>query len=291
MPVEADLKYWHDYKLLLNLGWHSANAEDMAKITDFVRGGGVYFAGIPQYSQHLGREFLRDMSDLNLLNNGDLSDFCGIKICGKSQDEYSGNYQGFSGDESSSRTFNFSPDEDGKCYLAKLELADDTEVVVRDSANNRPLIVKHQYGKGIVYTLCAWAYPGHDKLAQVMAAFLRKLCAEYRGEIYIEDASCEVFWNIRDCGNYKLITLLNTDWTTQGNSKQVKLYTPDTDYNLEVKERELLMVYLYGNKLIETYGNIYLDINEDGKIIAHSANNIIEKVIDFSKNISTEVCL
>lgn len=299
LPIEADISFWKDYKLLLNLGWHSANSADMKKICEYVEQGGIYVAGLTEYSQHLGREFLQNMEDLNLWNDGDLSEFCGIRVLGKSL-KYSGAYSGVSGDESSSRTYNFSPDEDGDCYLADIEL-NSAEVIVKDVETDLPLIVKNRYGKGYVYTICAWAYPGHDKLAAVMAVFLRKLFAENRGEVYVEDPSKEVFWNVRNCGHYKLITMLNTDWSMAGNAKKVNLCTPNTQYELNVIERKPLMVYLYKDILVETYGEAHLEISENGEVTAfgegkitvkiHSCRETVTKLLDFSNSSSQKFVL
>ena len=250
LPVEAPVEEFSCYKLIFNLGWHTANMEDQAKFEKFVADGGTYFAGITEYSQHTGRKFLLDMNDLNLLNDGDLSNFAGIRVKGRGV-KFSGQYEGISGDESSSRIYSFSPDEDGECFLADVELCG-AEIVVSDKVSGKPLIVKHQFGKGTVYTLTAWAYPGHEDLGKVMAVFLRHLGEIYRGEIYVDDPSKEVFWNRRDCGKYQQITLLNTDWTVAGNVKNVTLHTPRKTVPLQVKESEVKIVYISGDKIFET---------------------------------------
>ncbi len=267
LPVEASADEFKKYSLLLNLGWHTANDEDQAKISEFVADGGVYFSGITEYSMHTGREFLLDMTDLDLYNGGDLAEFAGIKVRNRGV-EYSGEYAGISGDESSSRIYSFSPDEDGKCFLADIELCG-AEVVVSDRKSGLPLIVKHRYGKGIVYTLTAWAYPGHEALGGVMAVWLRKLCAENCGEVFVEDNSKEVFWNVREAENFRQVILLNTDWTTPGNVKDVQLHTPSGTYPLSVREGEVKIVYLYDGKVIETNGEIHLEFSGND-VFAHS---------------------
>jgi hypothetical protein len=267
LPVEADTAEFNNYKLLLNLGWHTANAEDQKKFEEFVASGGTYFAGITEYSCHTGRKFLLDMEDLDLLNNGDLSNFAGIRVLGKGE-KYSGSYTGINGDESSSRTYSFSPDEDGECHLAEVALCG-AEVVVADKCSGKPLIVKNRFGKGTVYTLTAWAYPGHEALAGLMAAFCRTLCNEHKGDYFIEDQSKEVFWNLREADTFRQMILLNTDWSVAGNVKQVSLHTPEFSIPLEVKEGEIKIVYLYGGTILETAGDLHLEFDPAGKITAY----------------------
>ena len=288
LPVEADVAEFCNYKLILNLGWHTANAEDQAKIEKFVASGGTYFAGLPEYSCHTGRKFLLNMEDLDLLNGGDLSNFAGIKVLGKGE-KYSGKYSGISGDESSSRTYSFSPDEDGECCLADVVLCG-AEAVVIDQFSGKPLIVKHRFGRGAVYTLTAWAYPGHEALGGLMAAFCRKLCDEHKGGYFIEDSSREVFWNLRETETFRQMTLLNTDWSVAGNVKEVSLHTPDFSIPLEVKEGEIKILYLYNDAVIETTGNLHLEFTPAGKITAHGEGNSAVIIHRPGENESRDIC-
>ncbi len=271
IPVEAGAGFFQNYRLLLNLGWHTANAADQRAFEEFVAAGGTYFAGLPEYSTHTGREFLRDMDDLALWRDGDLREFCGIRVRGPGEC-FSGKYTGVSGDAARSRTFSFTPDEDGPCRVADVELAG-AETVVADAATGKPLIVRFRYGRGTVYTLCTWCYPGHEALAELMAVWLRQLCREHRGEVYVEDATGEVFWNVRDCGHYRIAMLLNTDWTTPGNRKPAVLHTPEAAFPLEVTERQPKIVYLWRDGAIETNGDIHIDIEPDGRILIHGCRD------------------
>ena len=268
-PVESPIEEFNRYKLLLNLGWHTANSEDQQKIASFVEQGGVYFAGITEYSTHISRQFLLDMEDLALYNDGDLSEFAGIRVRGKGK-RFSGKFSGISGDASSSRTYSFTPDEDGECFLADVELCG-AEVVVSDEESGLPLIVRHNCGKGTVYTLTAWAYPGHDALGELMAVWLRKLCAGARGEIFVEDESKEVFWNLRRSPEVQTLTILNTDWTSEGNSKRVMIHTPEHSFPADIRERELKLIHICGKRAIECDGSIHLQFTPGGKIFAHGS--------------------
>ncbi|MBO5668645.1 MAG: hypothetical protein J6S43_05925 [Lentisphaeria bacterium] len=271
LPVEAPAEILAGYKLLLNLGWHTANEDDQQKIAAYVAGGGVYFAGITEYSCHTGREFLLDMADLKLYRSGEWADFAGIRVKGRGE-RFSGSYDGIAGDGSLSRTYSFHPGEDGECFLADIELCG-AEVVVCDKVTKKPLIVRHRYGRGMVYTLCAWAYPGHDALAELMAVWLRHLCDQFKGDISVRDESREVFWNVRNADNCRILTMLNTDWTSRGNVKAVTVDAPGLSFGVDSREGMVKIIWFTGDKAIETDGDVHLEIAADGGITAHGAQD------------------
>ena len=49
--------------------------EDYDKLREFVRNGGTLLIGLPQFSTHVKRDFLKTMNDLALWQDGDLSEF------------------------------------------------------------------------------------------------------------------------------------------------------------------------------------------------------------------------
>ena len=160
------------------------------------------------------------------------------------------------------------PGEDGCCRLASVELAG-AEVAAWDSATGLPLLTCYRYGKGKVYVLTAWAYPGHEALQKFSAAWVAYLAKANRGEWFVEDESSEVFWSVRRfadrrCGQ---ISLLNTDWTQPGNRKTVRICAGNTVIEHDVVERVLLQITVAGSKLLETDNDNYLEYigTADGK--------------------------
>lgn len=250
VPVEANADYFSRYRLLLNLGWHSSNQEDLAKIQKFVSGGGTYFAGLPEYSRHTERDFLLEMKELNLENNGDLQDFCGLKVLGRSEISFSGRTIPELPAPETSRRYSFSADEDGECYYANIELTPDTEIVLKDEANGRPLVIRHRYGQGMVYTLCVYAYPGHEKLSRVMAGLLARLAAEHQGDIRLKDYDDTIFWNVRQEKFGQTAMLLNTDWTVAGNVRNCTLCAAGTEASLSVQEGQICLVTILNGQIL-----------------------------------------
>ena len=253
VPIEASADYLKQYKLLLNLGWNTMIAEDYEKLLEFVRSGGVLFTGLPQFSTHLKRDFLKDMMHLALWNNGDLRELCGFTVKGRSIHEFVCQYNTSweLPELELSALPSASPEEDGSCFIADIEL-ENGEVVIWDADNGLPLLVKHAVGKGIVYTLTAFAYPGHERLQKLSAGITAFLASESRGEIFVEDLSQEVFWNCRRESEFVTrVNMLNTDWSKKGNVKTVTLFTPGVIADFEVKEREALLLTVLPFAVIE----------------------------------------
>jgi hypothetical protein len=263
VPIEADNAYFTRYKLLLNLGWNTMLGDDYRKLKDFVAQGGTLLTGIPQFSTHVKRDFLKDMNDLALWNDGDLSELCGVKIIGKG-DIYSGQWMAIDrnifSEPELSRIPNDSPDEDGDCHLARIELGD-AEVMAWDACSGAPLLVRHRFGQGMVYLLCAWAYPGHESLSSTVAAWLNRLAEQHRDDWHVEDHSHEVFWNSwRDADSCGRMMLLNTDWTVPGNVKPVTVHTPTVAFSAVVKEREAKIITILPWAALEPSSNIHIEI-------------------------------
>lgn len=243
VPVEAEANYFSRYKLLLNLGWHTANGEDTAKLRSFVEQGGVLLTGVPQFSTHIRRQFLEDMEDLSL-DNGALESLCGIRVTGKGE-TYCGqwNCAGRSAMEEPelSAMPSDSPDEDGPATLAKVELLD-AEAVAWDSFTGAPMLVRKQVGNGWVYTFTLWAYPGHERFQKFCAAWVQQLAKAARGDFYAEDPSGEVFWTVWESETEKRMYLLNTDWSEPGNGKEVILHWEGQIQPMPVREGVLTVV-------------------------------------------------
>ena len=278
VPAEVSADYMKQYRLLLNFGWNTMIKEDYEKLKDFVVNGGTLFTGIPQFSTHIKRDFLADMEDLALWNNGDLTELCGVKIIGKGK-TFKGNWNAagrmkFETPELS-RLPNDSVLEDGECCLADIELRGAVPVAW-DADSGAAAIVKYKLGKGTVYLICAWAYPGHEVLSDLVSAWTAKLSDQHRGDFYVEDPSREVFWTyrheLRDCTK---IMLLNTDWSNPGNQKPVIIHTPVFDFTTAITEREPKIITIVGAAALETSADMNVEIisNKAGKIRIHGVVN------------------
>lgn len=243
IPAEASADYYRNYKLMLNLGWNTMISEDYEKLKNYVAKGGILLTGIPQFSTHLKRDFLKDMKDLALMNDGDLSELCGIKVS-RGETVYCGQWNckdrtSYTEPELSAMPSD-NPCEDGVPLLADVELCG-AEVVAWDSYTGKPLLVKYKYGEGEVYTFTMWAYPGHEQFMGFSATWVRELAKRTLPDVYVEDGTGEVFWTRWEDGDESRIMMLNTDWTAPGNVKNVTLHVGDAIHTLNVKESTLLV--------------------------------------------------
>lgn len=245
VPVEAETGCLNGYRLLLNLGWHTCNPGDTQKLADYVSRGGVLLTGIPQFSTHTGRQFLRDMEDL-ALDGEALEALCGLRVLGKGS-EYCGqwNAAGKTDEPELSAMPSDSPDEDGPGILARVELAD-AEAVAWDSFTGEPMLVRRKLGEGWVYTFTLWAYPGHERFQKFCAAWVRRLAETARGDFYAVDPTGEVFWTVWETEAEKRMLLLNTDWTAPGNEKPVTVCFAGKEKQITVREGTLAVATLKG---------------------------------------------
>ena len=251
VPIESDTGYLNNYKLLLNLGWNSQIEEDYEKLKSFVENGGTLFTGLTQFSKHLDRKFLKDMNDLDLYNGGDLSDFLGLKVLGQG-DIYSGQWNSQDRENIKTPVLSAMPsvdeNEDGEARLANVELMD-AEVVAWDASNGAPLVVRKKLGKGYVYTMTIWAYPGHEKFQKLSASWISYLSEKALPDVYVEDDTNEVFWSRWEDGDKTIIMLLNTDWTVPSNEKKVNLVIGENKEEITVKERVLTIAEVHDGKV------------------------------------------
>ncbi len=282
VPAEAKAEDLHQYRLLLNLGWNTMIDEDYAKLKEFVQEGGTLLTGLPQFSTHVKRDFLKDLQDLALWNNGDLTELCGVKVLSPGE-EYSGQWNAahrdFFPQPELSAAPSKSPQEDGPCRLANLELHG-AEVVAWDASTNQPLVLRHRIGKGAVYLIAAWAYPGHEALQTLSASWIAALAQEHQPQEHVVDASREVFWTRWEEPNgVRRLMLLNTDWTLEGNQKKVWIHTPAISFPFAVTEQVPAILTVLPFATLETTPGLHLEVIslEDGKatIAIHGTDGTI----------------
>ena len=256
IPTEASCDYFKNYSLLLHLGWNTMIGEDHAKLCSFVEEGGTLLIGLPQFSCHTRRDFLADMQDLALWNNGDLTELCGVKVLGQSS-EFSSQWNCADRPELAwmapelSAVPNDNPLEDGPCRLAELEFTG-AEPYIWDASTGKTLVSRFRKGKGTVYLMTAYAYFGHEALQKVSAALVASLASENLPENFVCDPTGEVFWNEHvESESVQRLMLLNTDWTTAGNKKAVTVHTRDLSFATTVTERQAKILTVLPGAVLE----------------------------------------
>lgn len=165
------------------------------------------------------------------------------------------------------------------------------------------LVTRFRKGRGIVYTVAAYAYPGHEALREVMAALIARLASQNLPQTRVADTSREVFWNewVED-GGVRRLMLLNTDWTVAGNRKAVRIEAGDVQFQTEVVEREAkILTVLPGVVLEPDSCELHLEVIANGEvrchgtgrhqITVHRANGVSEMVpVDLTRSTVALTC-
>ncbi|MCG3148628.1 MAG: hypothetical protein PCFJNLEI_02073 [Verrucomicrobiae bacterium] len=145
------------YKALLFAGWNTASEKQYAELTRYVRDGGTLFISIPHLSTNTTRNYA-DYGVAELVHGGDFSELCGVRVKGRG-DRF---YWATAPDRSGELGFTH-PRRFGilTTCMGNIEITDPTaETLVVDDEEMRPVLLRRRYGKGTVYFLNSWAYPG-----------------------------------------------------------------------------------------------------------------------------------
>lgn len=183
-----------NYKALLMSGWNTASTHQYEVLKQYVRDGGILFLAIPHLSTNQKRNF-GDYGTEELVNGGDFRDLCGVRVLGKGKRIY----WATAPDNCSELGFAF-PRRFGVLTLpmGRIEITDpDAEVLVVDDEEADPLVLRRKYGKGEVYFLNSWAYPGaFDQdygpgstrtSPGLVGEIYRHIAGRVRGTVYLTD--------------------------------------------------------------------------------------------------------
>ena len=266
VPVEAPQAYLNGYDLLVSFGWNTMEESNYAKLYAYVASGGTLLIGLPEFSTWTGRRFMREMEDLGLFRDGDLSELCGVRINGRSEKIFSGTWNGPERGQYPEVSLSAMPSvsitEDGPCWLADVELAG-AEVVLWDADNGLPLVVRHSVGKGCVYLLTCYAYAGHEQLQGLSARLLAKLAKEIklRDPWQVESSNQDLFYTLirEEEGGCGEIHLLNTDWTTERETIYAWIKTPAAKVLLPVYPAAMATLSVLPFALLHTEKGAYIE--------------------------------
>ena len=146
------------YKALAFVGWNTCSAKQYRTLCDYVNGGGRLFISIPQLSTDVTRNYCAYTVD-DLVRGGDFSELCGVRVKGRGPRFYwaTAPWGGKNclGIDIARRYGVF------RGLLGDIEvLAKDAETVLFDHESCIPLLLRIPRGKGEVWFLNSWFYPG-----------------------------------------------------------------------------------------------------------------------------------
>lgn len=183
-----------NYKALLFSGWNTSSEKQYEILKQYVKSGGVLFISIPHLSTNDTRNYGNYKVE-ELVNGGDFSDLCGVKVKGRG-----GRFYWATAPHGSSELgFEF-PRRFGIMGTSKgeIEITDPTiETLVVDDEMAEPILLRRKLGKGQVYFLNSWSYPGaldqdYGPGATIdsqglIGMIYRHIANENRGSVWITD--------------------------------------------------------------------------------------------------------
>ncbi|MCK5843255.1 MAG: hypothetical protein KAG97_01025, partial [Victivallales bacterium] len=146
-----------NYKALLFSGWNTSSEKQYGILKQYVESGGVLFISIPHLSTNDTRNYGSYKVD-ELVNGGDFSDLCGLKVKGKG-----GRFYWATAPHGSSELGFAFPRRFGIMGTSKgiIEITDpNMETLVVDDEMADPILLRRSLGEGKVYFLNSWNYPG-----------------------------------------------------------------------------------------------------------------------------------
>ncbi len=154
----------NNYKVLIFAGWNTCSEKQYKVLTEYVQAGGKLCISLPHLSTDKTRRHDTFTMD-DLVNKGDFSELCGLKVTGKGMRFYwatgPNRKQNDMGLVLARRLGIIGS------HLADLEFTnspENYEIMAVDDENMRPVIVRSKVGKGEVYFLATWCYPAAANL-------------------------------------------------------------------------------------------------------------------------------
>ncbi len=190
--IDADVLN-KNYKALIFAGWNTCSEKQYEILKEYVYNGGTLFISIPQLSTNDTRSL--NFGTDELVNGGDFSELCGVKVLGR-------------GDNFYWATVPIGSDKLGCSFprrfgilgvpMGNIEVTDENiEVLVIDDEEARPIVTLHHYGKGKCYFLNTWTYPGALDMDEgpgslvgssgLLGYIYRAIANENRGYVWITD--------------------------------------------------------------------------------------------------------
>ena len=185
-----------NYRLLLFAGWNTCSEKQYRTLCDYVEGGGTLFISVPQLSTDVTRNYSNYTAE-DLVNKGDFSRLCGLRVRGRGPRFYWITGTSWDGQNELGLDFHhrygifLAP-------LADVELTDPKAVTTLaiDHESQRPVLIKAKRGKGTVYMMTTWYYPGYFLFDRgpgarsgedFMSHVWRRLAKAARGSVYVTE--------------------------------------------------------------------------------------------------------
>ena len=144
------------YKALIFTGWNTSSEKQYQILKDYVAAGGTLVISVPQLAKNETRSL--DVSVDELVNGGDWTELCGVKVKGRGGHIYWATVP--QGSDALGVEF---PRRFGVLGvpLGDIEIVDpEIEILAVDDEVANPVVLSHKFGKGKCILINTWTYPG-----------------------------------------------------------------------------------------------------------------------------------
>ena len=144
-----------NYKALMFTGWNTASEKQYDILKEYVFNGGTLFVSIPHLSKNKTRNFVAYSAD-ELVNGGDFTELCGVKV--KQRGPHI--YWMLAAENNSLDLPKYKHFGPLATHIGDIEITGSPEVLAVHDETFTPTLLLNKYGKGKVYFLNSWEYPG-----------------------------------------------------------------------------------------------------------------------------------
>ena len=226
LPAEAPLEVMQQYSEIVFLGYNLMDATLYAKLVAYVKAGGNLLMWLPHCNVNPVRG-----GDIQLFNNGDLSELFGAKITGRLEPNVVGvkaigngvlpiAYRGIKRD----------PVMIGDITCAMVELTSKDAIITAgftgvhgatvELLEATPALIEHSLGKGKARLVPAFDYPGAPGMRPWAEHLLRNISLSAQGDIRLL-SSDSVRYAVYDAAGYSVLYALNTEFDVTQSVKVV----------------------------------------------------------------------
>lgn len=180
------------YKALLFTGWNTSSDKQYEILKQYVFNGGTLFVSIPHLSKNTTRNYANYSVD-ELVNNGDFSELCGVKVRKRGPQIY----WMLAAENNSLNLPKYKHYGPFATHIGDIEITGTPETLAVHDETFTPTLLLNKYGKGKVYFLNSWEYPGALDVnagpgatiysSGLVGEVYKKIAVDNRGTAYITD--------------------------------------------------------------------------------------------------------